>query len=161
MGQGLVPYLCCADAAAAIAFYTAVFDAEEVQRWTADDGRIGHAELTVAGQTVYLADEHPEIGVRGPHVLGGTPVSFVLSVPDADATVTAAAAAGAAVERPVAPQADGTRSGWVVDPFGHRWNVQTVVDELPAEQLRERLGDHYDITDRRSATGKEHSPDTA
>jgi uncharacterized glyoxalase superfamily protein PhnB len=52
MGQGLVPYLCCADAAAAIDFYAAAFNAVEIQRWTADDGRIGHAELTLAGQAL-------------------------------------------------------------------------------------------------------------
>ena len=147
MGQGLVPYLCCADAAAAIDFYNAVFDAVEVQRWTADDGRIGHAELAVAGQVLYLADEHPEIGVRGPRAFGGTAVSFVLSVSDADATVAKAVDAGAGVERPVTRQEDGGRSGWIVDPFGHRWNVQTPGEHVSVEQLRDRVGDQYDITE--------------
>jgi len=147
MGQGLVPYLCCADAAAAIDFYNAAFDAVEIQRWTADDGRIGHAELALAGQVLYLADEHPEIGVRGPRALGGTAVSFVLSVSDADATVAKAVDAGAGIERPVTMQDDGARSGWIVDPFGHRWNVQSPAEHVSVEQLRDRVGDRYDITD--------------
>ena len=147
MGQGLVPYLCCADAAAAIDFYNAAFDAVEIQRWTADDGRIGHAELALAGQVLYLADEHPEIGVRGPQALGGTAVSFVLSVSDADATVAKAVDAGAGIERPVTMQDDGARSGWIVDPFGHRWNVQSPGEHVSVEQLRDRVGDRYDITD--------------
>jgi PhnB protein len=149
MGQGLVPYLCCADAAAAINFYTTVFGATESQRWTAPDGRIGHAELDLAGSPLFLADEHPEIGVRGPHAYGGTPVSLVLVVPDADATVAEAVTAGATVERPVTDQDDGARAGWLIDPFGHRWNLHTPAPQLPTGQLRDRVGPGYDITDTR------------
>ena len=146
MSEGLTPYLCCADAAAAIDFYTTVFGAVQVQRWTAPDGRIGHAELELAGQRLYVADEHPEIGVRGPRSFGGTAVSFVLNVPDADATVARAVDAGAVLERPVTMQEFGARAGWIVDPFGHRWNVQTPVEQVSMEQLHERVGDRYNIT---------------
>ena len=146
MSQGLTPYLCCADAAAAINFYTTVFGAVQVQRWTAPDGRIGHAELELAGQRLYVADEHPEIGVRGPRSFGGTAVSFVLNVPDAGATVARAVDAGAVLERPVTMQEFGARAGWIVDPFGHRWNVQTPVEQVSMEQLHERVGDRYNIT---------------
>ncbi|MBG0568519.1 VOC family protein [Actinoplanes aureus] len=145
--MAMVPYLCCADAAAAIEFYTAVFEAVEVERWTGDDGRIGHAELTLAGQPLYLADEHPEIGVRSPRALGGTPVSLVLTVPDADATAARAVAAGATVERPVVVQDDGARAGWIIDPFGHRWNLQTPIEHVTPEELRDRVGDRYRISD--------------
>jgi PhnB protein len=147
MSPGLTPYLCCADAAAAIDFYTSVFGAVERQRWTADDGRIGHAELELAGHQLFLADEHPEIGVRGPLTLGGTAVSFVLPVPDADATVADAVAAGATVERPVTSQDDGARSGWIIDPFGHRWNIHTPTEPVSLDELRARVGDQYTITD--------------
>jgi len=147
MSQRLTPYLCCADTAAAIDFYTTVFGAVQVQRWTSADGRIGHAELELAGQRLFLADEHPEIGVRGPRTLGGTAVSFVLSVPDADATVTRAVDAGSTLERPVTTQDFGARAGWIVDPFGHRWNVQTPFEQISMEQLRERVGNEYTITD--------------
>jgi PhnB protein len=153
MSQGLTPYLCCADAAASIDFYTAVFGAAEVQRWTGRDGRIGHAELELAGQRLFLADEHPEIGVRGPRALGGTAVSFVLTVPDADATVARAVDAGAILERPVTMQEFGARAGWIVDPFGHRWNVQTPVEQVSIKRLRERVSDEYDIAVSRSISG--------
>jgi PhnB protein len=139
----LTPYLCCADAGAAIAFYQAAFGAVEVERWTADDGRIGHAELDVRGNAVYLADEHPEIGVVSPTTLGRTPVSFVLAVPDADAAVDRAVAAGATVERPVTDQPGGGRAGWIVDPYGHRWNLSAQSAEAAAPEGR--VGG-YDIT---------------
>jgi PhnB protein len=133
----LTPYLCCADAAAAIAFYGAAFGAVEVERWTADDGRIGHAQLDVGGNAVYLADEHPEIGVVSPTTLGRTPVSFVLVVPDADAAVDRAVAAGATVERPVTDHPGGRRAGWIVDPYGHRWSLSAQSPDAAAPSGRE------------------------
>ena len=140
----LTPYLCCADAAAAISFYAAALGAAEVERWTADDGRIGHAELDVTGNRIFLADEHPEIDVVSPTTLGRTPVSLVLEVPDADAAVERAAAAGASVERPVTDQPGGRRGGWVVDPFGHRWNL-TSTTAAAAPIPVGRVGE-YEIT---------------
>jgi PhnB protein len=139
----LTPYLCCSDAAAAIAFYGSALGATEIERWTADDGRIGHAELDIAGNRVYLADEHPEIGVVSPTTLGRTPVALVLEVPDADAAVTRAVAAGATVERPVADHPGGRRAGWIVDPYGHRWNLTATT--VPAAAPSGRVGD-YEVT---------------
>jgi PhnB protein len=139
----LTPYLCCTDAAAAIAFYNVAFGATETERWTADDGRIGHAQLDIHGNMVFLADEHPEIGVVSPTTLGRTPVSFVLGVADADAAVERAVAAGATVERPVTDNPGGRRAGWIVDPYGHRWNLSTNSAETAAPSGR--IGD-YEVT---------------
>jgi PhnB protein len=77
----------------------------------------------VQGNAVYLADEHPEIGVVSPSTLGRTPVSFVLEVPDADAAVDRAVAADATLDRPVTDHPGGRHAGWIVDPHGHRWNL--------------------------------------
>jgi PhnB protein len=139
----LTPYLCCADAAAAITFYQVAFGAVEVERWTADDGRIGHAQLDMQGNPVYLADEHPEIGVVSPTTLGRTPVSFVLEVADADAAVEQAVAAGATLERSVTDSPDGRRAGWIVDPYGHRWNLSA--QSAQAAALPDRVGE-YKVT---------------
>ena len=46
----------------------------------------------------YLAEEHPEIGVRAPQP-GGVPVSLVLTVADVDDVVGPAVAAGARLDR--------------------------------------------------------------
>src|SRR5258708_22630140 len=62
------------------------------------DGRVGHAELELAHGVIYLADEHPEIGVTAPDP-GGVPVSLVLDVADVDAVIAAAVQAGARLDR--------------------------------------------------------------
>ncbi|HVX70567.1 MAG TPA: glyoxalase, partial [Mycobacteriales bacterium] len=56
--QTLVPYLAVHDAHAALDWYADVFGAEVVGApIVMPDGRIGHAEIIVAGATIYLADD--------------------------------------------------------------------------------------------------------
>ena len=119
----LTPYLAVRDARAAIAWYGDAFGARLVgETVVMDDDRIGHAELDVAGAQLFLADEYPELGLAAP---GDTrSVTLHLVVPDADAAVLRAVEAGAEVERPASDSPHG-RTGVVVDPYGHRWLLQT------------------------------------
>lgn len=141
----VTPYLAVDGAARAIEFYRDAFGATEVMRMTDPAGKIGHAEILIGPVRIYLADEWPELRVLSPRTLGGCSVSFVLSVESADATVARAVAAGATVERPVADQFDDRRAGWIVDPFGHRWNVSSHGPDLPKEELQRRVGGEYVI----------------
>jgi PhnB protein len=121
--QRLTAYLSAKDAAKAIEFYRAVFDAELVgEPYLNDDGTIGHSELRIAGTLVMLAGEHPVEGVISPDTAGGTTVQMVLAVDDPEAVVERAQAAGATLLRPVA-DAHGGRAGKIKDPFGHNWFV--------------------------------------
>ena len=137
--EGATPYLCCADAAAAIDFYRRAFGAEEKLRLAGPDGRVGHAELMIGAATIMLADEHPEMGFRSPRALGGSPVTIHLYVPDVDALVARAEAAGATVTRPVADQFYGDRSAQLEDPFGHHWSFATHVEDVSSEELQRRF----------------------
>lgn len=47
--------------------------------------------------------------------------ALVINVDDADAVFGKAIAAGATEQRPV-ENAHGGRSGWLIDPWGHRWS---------------------------------------
>jgi uncharacterized glyoxalase superfamily protein PhnB len=124
----LIPYLAVRDARAAMAWYAEALGAHVVgDPYIDQDDRIGHAELVVGGATVYLADEFPELGLAGPED-GKVSVSLHLTVPDVDAAVRRAVEAGATLTRPVADAPYG-RTGVVVDPYGHRWLLQT-----PAQQ---------------------------
>ena len=121
--SALVPYLVVRDARAAINWYADAFGARPVGDPYADGDRIGHAELELAGATLYLADEYPEYGLEGPGD-GKPPVSLHLSVPDVDAAMARAEAAGATVERPATDEPYG-RGGRLIDPYGHRWMLQS------------------------------------
>jgi predicted enzyme related to lactoylglutathione lyase len=115
-----LPYLSVANARDAIAWYVDTFGATVVgEPIVMDDGRIGHAELAIAGGVLYLADEYPEIGLKGPDPQVSS-VSLMLHVPDADATLERARQRGAQVQRE--PYENyGARNATIVDPFGHRW----------------------------------------
>jgi predicted enzyme related to lactoylglutathione lyase len=116
-----VPYLAVAGARRAIDWYVEIFGASVVgEPIVMPDGRIGHAELALSDGVIYLADEHPELGVVAPG--DGASVSLMLAVPDADEVRAHALAAGATGERPPY-NAYGTRNAWIVDPFGHRWGL--------------------------------------
>jgi len=145
MTDSVVPYLCCKVASEAIAYYVTVFGGEEVERWTAPDGRIGHAQVRIAGHAVYLADEHPEMGVLSPLTLGGRAVSMVVTVPDPDAVMAAALEHGGKLDRPVTDQPMGFRGGWFFDPSGHHWGVNSPSKEQTREELQSQVT-NYDIT---------------
>jgi predicted enzyme related to lactoylglutathione lyase len=133
-----IPYLAVADARRALDWYADVFGAEVVgEPIVMPDGRIGHAELSMSGGVVYLADAHPEIGVTAPRP-GESPVSMMLPVDDADEVRRRAIAAGASGDREPY-DGYGRRNAWIVDPFGHRWGLHSPL-RTPAPP-RYRLGD--------------------
>ncbi|MGH3677216.1 MAG: VOC family protein [Mycobacterium sp.] len=115
-----LPYLSVANAREAIAWYVDVFGATVVgEPYEMDDGRIGHAELEIAGGVLYLADEYPELGLKAP-TPQSTSVSLMLHVTDTDATLDRARERGAQVQ--LEPYENyGARNATIVDPFGHRW----------------------------------------
>jgi uncharacterized glyoxalase superfamily protein PhnB len=138
----VTPYLCVAGARDAIAFYRDVFGAVESSPAIVDEqGRVGHAEITIGDAPVMLSDEHPEVGVLSPTTLGGSATMFNVYVPDADATIALAREHGATVVRPVELQPYGDRSGQIVDPWGHRWSVNTHVEDVSAEEMERRFAD--------------------
>ena len=134
----VMPYLIVDGAAAAIDFYTSVLGATERMRMPGPDGRIGHAELEIGESVIMLADENPDMGIRGPKSIGGTPVTLHVYVEDSDAAFERAVNAGASSLRPIENQFYGDRSGQFEDPFGHRWNVATHVEDVPADEMEKR-----------------------
>ena len=132
------PYLIVDGAAKALDFYQRVFGATERMRMPGPGGKVGHAEINVGDSVIMLADEHPEIGARGPRAYGGAAVSLHLYVPDVDAVVTKAVAAGATLLRPVEDKFYGDRMGTIEDPFGHHWHVSTHLEDVPPDEMARR-----------------------
>jgi PhnB protein len=124
--KGLIPHLVVNGAAAAIDYYKAALGAEELVRMPAPDGRLMHAALRVGDATLFLCDDFPDHcgGVsRAPN--GPSPLTLHLCVPDTDAAVARAAAAGGTVTMPAEDMFWGDRYGLVTDPFGHSWSFST------------------------------------
>lgn len=134
----LSAYLCVDGAARAIDFYTSVLGASEKMRMDGPDGKIGHAELTLGDSVLMLADEYPDMGFLSPARIGGTAVTLHTYVEDVDAVFEKALAAGAKSLRPVENQFYGDRSGQFEDPFGHRWNVASHVEDVDPDEMARR-----------------------
>lgn len=136
--EGATPYICCKGAASAIEFYKQAFGAQELFRLDRPDGGVAHAEIKIGGAIIMLADEYPDMGFLSPRTIGGTPVAMYVYVPDVDALVRRAAAAGATIKRPPADQFYGDRSSHLEDPFGHSWGFATHIEDVPPEEIRRR-----------------------
>ncbi len=139
----LSPYLTVSDAAGAIAFYKAAFQAQEVARLLAPGStNVMHARLAIHGCTLMLADDFPafhEGRSFTPQAFGGSPVILHLQLPDVQAVWAQAVAAGAEVVMPLAEQFWGDLYGQLRDPFGHTWALGQTVHALTPEQMAERI----------------------
>lgn len=119
--QRVVPYLGYVDAPAALEFLCTAFGFEEKFRYPMDDGRIGHAELTLGGDVALMvASTFPEFGLVSPQSLAGVHSQVKCFVDDVDAHYRIAKDAGATI---VAEPKDeyGERGYRAVDLEGHRW----------------------------------------
>jgi PhnB protein len=124
--SGLIPHLVVKGAAKAIEFYKSGLGATEIARMPTPDGRIMHAALRIGDAVLFLCDDFPDHcgGVsRAP--TGPSPVTLHLIVPDIDASIAKASAAGGTVTMPAEDMFWGDRYGQIVDPFGHAWSFST------------------------------------
>lgn len=136
--RGATPYLCCRHAAEAIQFYAKAFGAREEYRLADQAGKIGHAEIRIGEAVIMLSEEFPELGVRSPLALGGTPVTLHVYVEDVDALAARAVAAGAKILRPTSDQFYGDRLVKLEDPFGHVWIFASHMEDVSEAEIRER-----------------------
>jgi PhnB protein len=102
------------------------------------DGRVGHAEIQIGDGVIMLSDPFQEMGVKSPKDLGGTPVTISVYVEDVDAVFQRALQAGATAVQDVEDKFYGDRAGTFEDPFGHRWNVATHVEDVSPEEMERR-----------------------
>jgi len=139
--HSVTPYLIVDGAAAALDYYKKAFGAEERMRHGGPGGKIMHAEIAIGGSVVMLADEFPQMGAVSPKTLKGTPSGICLYVRDCDAVFDRAVAAGGKIERPLANQFYGDRSGTLIDPFGHKWTVSTHVEDVSPAEMQKRMAE--------------------
>ena len=137
----VTPYLIIDGASEAIEFYSNVFGAKERMRMDGPDGRVGHAELELGDGLIMLADRNPDMGIRDPKEIEGSPVTISLYVEDVDSVFAKALEAGATESRAVEDQFYGDRAGQFEDPWGHKWSVATHVEDVPPEEMEKRASE--------------------
>ena len=125
-------------AANAIAFYKAAFGAQERYRLIdPETKKIGHAEITIRGELIMLADEYPEHN-KTPTTLGGTTAKLCLMTDNVEADFDRAVRAGAEIVRPISDQFYGHRACCVRDPFGHEWAISQEIEKVSPEEMQRR-----------------------
>jgi len=133
--MSITPHIVVQGAARAAAFYRDAFGAKEIERIPVPDGRLMSVQLRIGDSLIHLADEFPEMGVLAPPSVGGTAVVLALDVADAEAAFAQAVAAGAEVRQPLQDMFWGDRHGQLDDPFGHRWNVDQHLRDVPHDEV--------------------------
>jgi PhnB protein len=134
----VTPHLSIAGAAAAMDFYTRVLGARERMRMAAPDGTIAHAEIDIGGSIIMIGEEARDRGDPSPKTLGGSPVSLYVYVENVDEVFNRAVQAGARAVKPPADQFYGDRGALFDDPFGHRWNIATRIENLSPVEMEQR-----------------------
>lgn len=107
-----------------ISFYEKAFGAIELRRFTNEDGSIHVAELSINGALFHLHEEKIKAGQFNPALHNGTTALIGLFVPDVDAVMNSAIAAGAKLISPAQDYDYGYRQGDIKDPFGHVWMIE-------------------------------------
>ncbi len=138
--QQLAPYITVSNASAALEFYKKVFGAKERMCLREPNGRIGHAEVDIGSGLLMFSDPY-EGHTPTPEKLGGTTLTLSLYVEDVDATIARAVEAGSKVVMPAKDQFYGDRSGRILDPFGHMWNIATHIEDVSPEEMNRRMAE--------------------
>ena len=122
----------------AIEFYKNAFGAKETFRFE-NEMVFGHAEMMIGDSVIMFSEEWPEGERYSAETWGHSPVSMEINVPDVDAFVEHAVAAGAKLVRPVVDEFYGYRVGTLLDPFGYTWGVRTMKEEMSVEEMHRRF----------------------
>lgn len=112
-----MPYLIVPKASQLIDFLHKVFGAEEKMKHLREDGLIMHAEVTISGSTLMIAEATDEWTAQ--------PAGLFLYVPNADEAYQKALAEGATSVLELRDQEYG-RSGGVKDFCGNTWWITSV-----------------------------------
>ncbi|MFJ4688781.1 VOC family protein [Streptomyces sp. NPDC091377] len=125
------PWVVTDDTGAFLDFVAQAFGGVELARVTTEDGLIGHAEIRVEDTVVLAFDRRADWPVM--------PSLLNVYVPDADAAMARAVAAGGRIVTEVMDDAFGFRGGRVKDPFGNIWWVSTLVEVVAEDEMWRRL----------------------
>lgn len=122
----------------AIEFYQRALGAKETFRFEVG-GNIPHAEIMIGDSAIHVTGEWPEGGRFSAETLGNSPISLSIRVDDVDRFAERAVEAGMKVILPLKDQFYGSRDTTLEDPFGYRWSISTVTEEISVEEMHRRM----------------------
>jgi PhnB protein len=135
--SSITPHLVVSPASRALDTYSRVFGMKVADVMKAGD-LVMHAVLELPSGRLTLSDPMPAYELVAPSA-GGVSCSLALYVPDVDAVVERALAAGARVREPATTFVSGDRYASILDPFGVRWTLMTRVEDLSPEESAARV----------------------
>jgi len=133
--------LTVSDVAAALDFYAKAFGAEELVRMPMPDGTVAHAEMMIGNSLVYVSVGSEEWKAAPLEEGKLAPCLFGINVDDVEGALERAIAAGGTEIEGVQDQFWGMRTALVSDPFGYRWNVRKMTEELSNEEIMKRAAE--------------------
>lgn len=146
------PELYIDDVAAAIEFYKKAFGANELRRWSNDDGSVHVAEMAVAGRLFHIHEPVYRVNELSPVTLKGTTVVIGLFLNDPDTMMAQAVAAGATAVSSMTDYEYGYRQGSITDPFGHHWQIQKK-NGIRSMDIAKRINGEFVIIHRFTGPG--------
>lgn len=136
--SALTPFLATPGAANAVEFYRNVFGATVIDI-TEMNGVVVHADLDFGAGLLQLGEPSPQYQLVAPPSGEDDCYSLGLYVPDADAVVERATAAGATIREALSTFVSGDRYASIRDPFGVRWSIMSRVEDLAPEESARRV----------------------
>lgn len=133
--QSVTPSLTFKDTKKALEFYRKALGATILEVLPMPDGKgTMHATMKIGNSILMMGDEMANC--PSAETLGKTPISLFVYVPDVDAVIKQAIAAGATETMPVADMFWGDRCGNLKDPFGYTWMIGTHIRDLTPEEIQ-------------------------
>lgn len=132
----LIPTLAIKDAKKAFELYKKAFGAVEAYPplLCPTTHVLAHGALKIGASELFLGEARPEAGC--PASAGQ---NFMIYVPDADAAIKTALAAGMKEEKAAEDMFWGDRMGTVTDPFGNKWSLATHVRDVSTQEMEEAM----------------------
>jgi PhnB protein len=135
------PHLSIAGASEAIDFYTEVLAARERMRMATPEGAVAHAEIEIGDSVIMIGEEMPGGRDPSPQTVGGSPVALFVYLEEVDEVFKRAIEAGAKEVQAPEDQFYGDRVAMFDDPFGHRWNIATHIEDVSPDEMGRRAAE--------------------
>lgn len=128
----VVPQLVVKDAHALVDFATKAFGAELGHFMPGPEGKgVMHGMFRIGSAVIFVSDL--------PGFAQPTSANLMVYVPDVDASVAKAVAAGAKVLAPVSDMFWGDRWAMIADPWGTVWQVATHKEQVAPDEMMKRM----------------------